>query len=218
MLSRASRLALLVVLMFALGTAAGCGSDVGQRPPTVADRAEALASRAMPSTDKVPFRFFSPSSFWNEPLPADAALDPSSAASVAVLAEEVAAEAQTESGPSIATIDYSVPVYTVPVDQPVVRVQLVGHSTHRSLQAAWNAVPLPPDAHPAAGTDKHLVVWQPSTDKLWEFWQLEETAEGWQAEWGGAMEQVSSECLAGCRKFVGGLRVLVVARGWADHA
>ena len=28
---------------------------------------------------------------------------------------------------------------------------------------------------PRPGTDKHLVVWQPSTDRLWEFWRLEDT-------------------------------------------
>ena len=51
---------------------------------------------------------------------------------------------------------------------------------------------MPADAQPAGGTDKHLVVWQPSTDRLWEFWQLEDTSEGWQARWGGAMQNASS--------------------------
>ena len=139
-----------------------------------------------------PFRFFAPTSFWNTVVSADAPLDPSSAAVVGGLDEEVAAEATNEGGPSIATVDYSVPVYTVPADQPTVRVKLLNHPLHPTLQAAWEAVPLPPNAHPAAGTDKHFVVWQPSTDRLWEFWRLEGTSTGWQAEWGGAMEKVSS--------------------------
>jgi hypothetical protein len=37
-----------------------------------------------------------------------------------------------------------------------------------------------------------LVVWQPSTDRLWEFWQLARTADGWRAAWGGAMQDVSA--------------------------
>jgi hypothetical protein len=52
---------------------------------------------------------------------------------------------------------------------------------------------LPADAQPAAGTDKHLVVWQPSTDRLWEFWHLEQAPDGWQAAWGGAIEKESSD-------------------------
>ena len=49
-----------------------------------------------------------------------------------------------------------------------------------------------PDARPAAGSDGTLVVWQPSSDRLWEFWRLAKTADGWKAAWGGAMQQVSS--------------------------
>jgi hypothetical protein len=52
---------------------------------------------------------------------------------------------------------------------------------------------LPARALPSAGTDKLLVVWQPSTDRLWEFWRLEETPTGWQAAWGGAMQNVSAD-------------------------
>ncbi len=141
-----------------------------------------------------PFRFFSSTSFWNEPVPADAALDPRSAPLVAALAEEAEAEVREGRGPNFNTVNYSVPIYTVPESQPTVTVQLVGHPYEQALRAAWAAVPLPPGAHPASGTDKHLVVWQPSTGRMWEFWHLEETPGGvWQAMWGGAMQNVSSD-------------------------
>jgi hypothetical protein len=148
-----------------------------------------------------PFRFFSPRSFWNKALPVDAPLAPRSAALVSALDDEVATEASVKGGPSINTTYYSVPIYTVPAGQPVVKVTLEDVSVAPALQAAWDvvplesawdAVPLPPDAQPAAGKDKHLVVWQPSTDRLWEFWHLEMTAAGWKAGWGGAMRHVSS--------------------------
>jgi hypothetical protein len=121
-------------------------------------------------------------------------LDPNSAAMVSAFDEEVAAEVQSDAGPNINTTKWSVPVYTVPADQPTVKVTVTLENIWATpaLQAAWDAVPLPPNAQPAAGTDKHLVVWQPSTDRLWEFWRLEQTAEGWQAPWGGAMQNVSS--------------------------
>jgi hypothetical protein len=137
-----------------------------------------------------PFRFFAPTSFWNEPVPANAAIDPSSAAIVHQFDEEVFASESPTSGPTINTVRWSVPVYTVPANEPVVRVKLREGSP--SLQAAWDAVPLPSNARPAAGTDKHLVVWQPSSDRLWEFWRLENGSAGWEATWGGAMQNVSS--------------------------
>jgi hypothetical protein len=104
----------------------------------------------------------------------------------------VAREEQAKHGPWINTTSYSVPIYTVGVNEPIVRVQLFGHPREGALKLAWSAVPLPPEAHPAAGTDGHLVVWQPSTDRLWEFWRLVHGANGWFASWGGAMRHVSS--------------------------
>ena len=51
---------------------------------------------------------------------------------------------------------------------------------------------MPANAKPAAGGDKHLLVWQPSKNKLWEFWHLETTAAGWEAAWGGAVQGASA--------------------------
>jgi hypothetical protein len=139
-----------------------------------------------------PFRFFSATSFWNEQLPANAPVDPSSKAVVDDLYKTITNEWLAGGGPGINTTIWSVPIYTVPADQPTVTVTLV-KATAPLLQEAWNAVPLPPNAQPAAGTDKHLVVWQPSTDRLWEFLGLTNAAEGWQAYWGGAMQDASSD-------------------------
>jgi hypothetical protein len=137
-----------------------------------------------------PFRFFSPASFWNVALSSDALLDSSSAAVMGAFDGEIAAEEDAKSGPWINATYYSVPVYTVPADQPTVRVALVNTSVP-ALQSAWSAVPLPSNAQPAAGGDGHLVVWQPSTDRLWEFWQLQHRRDHWSASWGGAMRRVS---------------------------
>ncbi|HEY2766764.1 MAG TPA: hypothetical protein VGI76_00825 [Solirubrobacteraceae bacterium] len=139
-----------------------------------------------------PFRFFASTSFWNDSPPVEAPIDPSSSTIVAALTEEVAGEVQIKKGPAINTTAWSVPVYTVAADQPTVKVTLPYASMNASLQAAWEAVPLPADAQPAAGADKHLVVWQPSSDKLWEFWHLERKGEGWEAYWGGAIQNASS--------------------------
>lgn len=136
-------------------------------------------------------RFFGPASFWNTVVPADSPLDPRSPELTAALATTVAHEAEAGIGPWISTDRYSVPVYRVPADQPAVPVRLAGHPADGSLRAAWRRVPLPPGARPAAGSDGHLVVWQPHSDRLWEFWRLRRTPAGWVAGWGGAMRHVS---------------------------
>jgi hypothetical protein len=184
-------IAVIACLVACCLIAAGCDAS-GRERTSVADNSEVAAKTVGPRARAAPFRFFSPTSFWNKPVPADTPLDPSSAASIRLLAEEARSEAPHERGPSIATVHYSVPIYTVPANQPMVRVQLLEHPTHTALRSAFAAVPLPPHARPAYGSDGHLMVFQPSTDRLWEFWRLGHNSSGWHASWGGAMEKVSS--------------------------
>jgi hypothetical protein len=184
-MSRALLLAAIALLSSFV--AAGCGNEEPARDTTAGSREKAPAASAPH------FRFFSPQSFWNTPVEGRAALDPASEDLVATLADEVDEELADREGPFISTTSYSVPVYTVAADQPEVRVHLVSEQPAPHLQAAFDAVPLPPAARPSAGTDSTLVVWQPDSDRLWEFWRLERTAAGWQASWGGAMQHVSEQ-------------------------
>ncbi len=150
-----------------------------------------VAGHPAGSADVSPFPFFSPSSFWNEPL-AGNAVDPSSTRLIGALDSEVTRELEAGNGPWINTTDYSVPIYTVPADQPAVRVQLVSQFSAPALQSAWEEVPLPPGARPSGGSDRTLVIWQPSSQRLWEFWKLAHATDGWHASWGGAMRNTSS--------------------------
>jgi hypothetical protein len=186
-----TRLLLLAGLVVALGAAIGCGDTRSQARATNA-RSVSATGGLRSVVRKSPFRFFSPRSFWNRPVPDHARLDRRSAAVMSAFDDEVVAEEHTNRGPWINTVTYSVPIYTVPADEPKVRVTLGRFPVMHALQSAWNAVPLPLDARPAAGSDGHLVVWQPSTDRLWEFWRLVHGSEGWSASWGGAMQNVSS--------------------------
>jgi hypothetical protein len=135
-----------------------------------------------------PFRFFAANSFWNKRLPSSAPVDPTSTALVSHLLGEVRQEQRIGDGPNINTTAFSVPIYTVTRSQPHVRVYL--DTPNPALARAFSAVPLPPKVHPANGTDGVAVIWQPSTDKMWEFWQLHAEANGWHARWGGAMAHV----------------------------
>jgi hypothetical protein len=129
---------------------------------------------------------FSPTSFWNAPVAAGAPVASDSGSLVAELQRLVASK-----GAWINTRQYSVPVYTVPSDQPRVRVQL--DNNYPSLQSDFADVPLPSGAVPAAGSDAHLTILQPATDSLWEFWQLSKATDGWHARWGGKMGDVSTD-------------------------
>jgi hypothetical protein len=174
------------------GAAEGSGTLIGT---AVIGAGESSSTPTQPAATQpaAPFRFFSPTSFWNEVVPTAAALDPSSASVVAALDREIVKEQEAKKGPTINTTSWSVPIYTVPATQAKVKVSMESPAKSPALQAAWEAVPLPAGAQPAAGTDKHLVVWQPSSEKLWEFWHLEKTSGGWQAAWGGAIEKASSD-------------------------
>jgi hypothetical protein len=181
-------------LLLAVAPASGCGAATELRPHAANHQRHVLVDVALRPTKRGPFRFFSGSSFWNKPLAADAPLDPSSGAIVGALDTEIAHGKETGGAPhtTISTTSYSVPIYTVPANQPTVRVALKSSRSRSALARAWSKVPLPANAQPAAGTDGFLVVWQPSTDRLWEFWRLVHGAEGWYAGFGGAMQHVSS--------------------------
>lgn len=138
-------------------------------------------------------RFFGAHSVWNSPLPAGAPLDPQSSSITSELLREVARSYSSPPYPTINTTAYSTPIYTVTQAQPRTRVKLdqpPGYAPH--LESRFASVPMPPNAQPAPGSDAHMVVWQPSTDTLWEFWQMRRTADGWHALWGGRLDDVSS--------------------------
>ena len=134
---------------------------------------------------------FSPNSVWNR---ADVAQKPMGHQELArELAEDAESEMKEGIGPWIETSTDSTPVYVVGADQKCVPVHLdVSQAYGKTLSAAFERVPLPSDARPAAGTDAHLTLIQPSTDSMWEFWKLRRDGDQWQAAWGGAIHHVSS--------------------------
>lgn len=133
-----------------------------------------------------PSQLFADDSFWNAPLADDAPIDPGSAARVAELDRQVQAH-----GGWINTDEFSTPLYIASADQEPTTVALDRPGCCPRVEADFARVPLPADAVPAAGTDGHLTLWQPSSDTLWEFWRLERLGDGWKAAYGGKIDDVS---------------------------
>jgi hypothetical protein len=93
------------------------------------------------------------------------------------------------------TESYSSPIYMADSATPIQPVAV--WDCHNNgwidpqLPAQWAFVPIPSYAQPADGTDSEMTIYQPSTDTLWEFWQLNRVSTGWQACWGGRITNVS---------------------------
>ena len=156
-----------------------------RRAPAASAPAPPAAVAPAPSS-----RLFAPDSVWNAPLAPNAPLDPANAVLVNTLRKTVAQNVAAGWGPWIAAAETS-PLYIVPADQPTVRVTLDPGSWKVGLQQTFEAVPIPANATPAAGPDAHMTIWQPSTDRLWEFFKASKQADGWHASFGGAMANVS---------------------------
>ncbi|HWE11722.1 MAG TPA: hypothetical protein VG325_20410 [Solirubrobacteraceae bacterium] len=154
---------------------------------TTAPAGTTTASTALTAAQAsvVPFNAFAPTSFWNAPLPSTAPVDPNSPAYVSDLVSQV-----QQYGAWMNTTWYSVPVYVVPAGQPTVKVTV--NTWAPDLQQAWNAVPIPAGAVAAKGTDQSMAVWQPSSDKMWDFWLMNQTNGAWSARWGGEMDNVTT--------------------------
>jgi hypothetical protein len=134
-----------------------------------------------------------PASFWRRPVPRGAAPDPSSDALVAHLVHDVKADQAARRGPWIDTHKCAPPIYRVPAGQPETRVTLKNGSASWAapLQSAFARVPLPSHPQPSRCSDATLLVWQPATDRYFEFWRLRRSGGGWTADWGGATRHAS---------------------------
>jgi hypothetical protein len=148
---------------------------------------------------------FAASSFWNTPLPANTPVNPNNADYLNAIAYNLCFDTTAVPStppPACPTSTYygylnssgaSAPLYVVPADQPLVPVTRdCGTPNTAFNNSVAGGVPVPADAHGAAGTDAEIIVYQPSADKEWEFWQFQKDSSGdWEACWGGGMSNVS---------------------------
>jgi hypothetical protein len=187
------RLKLVVAIVAAVELAVLLYLYFGVLRPSSPEPAQSVKGETSKSPAKARrSRFFAPGSVWNARLPEDAPLDPRSSVLARALAQEAKRELAALNGPYLATKG-GVPVYTVPRRARKVKVRLdVGWDYQTSLTETFAAgVPIPRNARPADNPDRSMVVWQPSTDRMWEFFMLRKASDGWHARWGGAMRRVS---------------------------
>jgi hypothetical protein len=173
-------------------------------------------------------RPFSPTSFYNQELPASTPTDPKSDLFVADIQDQI----KTYYGNvAINTTQFAPPVYVVDAGVPTIAVKssnCQGTGINAGFVEQMSAVPMPANAIASAGTDKEMVIWQPSTDQLWEMWKAENRADGWYACWGGRMQNVSTSdgvfpsyygVAATSLSLLGGLMTIEeLQRGVIDHA
>jgi hypothetical protein len=112
--------------------------------------------------------------------------------------------------PWINTTTYSTPVYTVPADQPMRSIRLdtpssmyTGAAGAAIVRRQIAQVPIPEGAKTSTGHNKHIVIWQPSTDTIWELWNAHDVPDedcpwhrndlhGWHAAWGARIDNAST--------------------------
>lgn len=116
---------------------------------------------------------FNASSPWNQPISSAARADLNSANMIQNLALGF-----TSNQPFVVALDttnYAVPIYYADANTPKVRVR---DSTGWWDESAFTAVPMPPEARPDPGSDRHLVVWDVPNAILYEYWDMVKNADG----------------------------------------
>ena len=133
---------------------------------------------------------FAPDSFWYQPIPRNAPLNPKSAAYTSEFLRQLHAYYNTV-GVNLGA--YSAPVYVADTKTGTVAVTQWNcqNFLDADLPRQWAQVPIPAGVRPAYGTDAEMTVFQPSSDSMWEFWQARQANGQWQACWGGKMNNVS---------------------------
>jgi hypothetical protein len=109
--------------------------------------------------------------------------------------------AQYESAYGAVGVNFNRPVYEVPAGQAMVPISVSSgcndftgdQATPNGSGASGTEVPIPSYAQAGNSSDNILTVYQPSTNRAWEFWEAVNTGNGtWSACWGGELNMATS--------------------------
>jgi hypothetical protein len=162
-------------------------------------------------------RIYSPSSLWDQPLPASPAIDPASAAKVAYFVANAR-------NPNLTLHEFADPVAEAhPSDQ----LFGVPCTRYACTLGAFGGVPIPVTAVPDPETDAHLTVYDPATNREWDMWQARNLGGTWSASAGAAVSTlgngiapagIGSANAANFPMLGGTVRPEEIAQGHIDHA
>jgi hypothetical protein len=131
-----------------------------------------------------PRRFFADDSFWNQPIPPGAQIDPRTERWVKLLETEPSHE-----NVLINCEQWTIPVYEVNASTPLVKVGLLGITpkeqihwhTHREYFGhgrGFDMVPIPTTASPDPQADSHMAVVDWGRNLVWDMWNLSRNPDG----------------------------------------
>jgi len=130
--------------------------------------------------------------FWGQALPSSTPINPNSATYVNEI-DQALADSSPVSRDCFLSTTGAPPLYVVPGNQPRVQVtRQYAYNQHLSDTVLAGGIPIPPSAEQSTNTDHTMIIFQPSTDTLWELWRVRKDSSGsWQIGWGGKMTDVS---------------------------
>ena len=141
----------------------------------LATRRVAAATALLPRTGFP--RPFSPTSFWNTPIGPNRATHPRNDALIRYLRSKIR-------HPNLSVGEWAVSVAEVRAGDPV---HAVPCTKYRCTLGAFGPFPIPFTAMPNPSDDGHLAVYDPVTQREWDFWQAKRTSGGWSASAGAAV-------------------------------
>ena len=187
-------------------------SSSAETPTVVSISTATPAPTAAPTTASSTSitRVFAPSSFWYQPIPSNATLNPLSAEYAKNLVAQIVNRYNGTT--ALNTTSYAAPIYFVqtvgggktvtwqdgmPI-YPVSQTVDVGFNdcqnkgwTDPNLIAQWKGVPIPAGATEALGTDSEMSIYDISTKTLWDFWVMRQSNGQWTACWGGRIQNTT---------------------------
>ncbi len=142
------------------------------------------AAAAPASTPPAPRRFFSDDSFWNQPIPGNAEVDPRTERWIKLLETEPTGENFL-----VNCKQWTIPVYEVNSSTPLQKVGLLAITPEEKIRwhtdrgffghgKGFDLVPIPAEASPDPQADSHLAVVDWEKNRVWDMWALSRNSDG----------------------------------------
>ena len=178
------RLWILLIVCLSIGSLSACQvltsqdfGDNGEGEP-IPDFLAIQAKIDGPLPPAHPLPFFSPETPWNQLIPPDAKIDPSSEVMIDLLVKDT----RTGYPPVLHLREWSYPVYVTDEKTPRHQVELT--ASWRPFSVILD-VPIPDGALPDPAGDGHMIIIDLSTGYEYDFWQASQRDDGsWEASWG----------------------------------